>query len=97
MCEWEGLFPSLLWAFFLLFVCFVQFQCVRFYLIIFYYYLLEASLFHNDSQKGSGWERRWGETGRSRGRGNCSQNTFCVKKHLFSIKGRKCKEEEEEE
>ena len=59
------------------------------YYIVFYYYPLEACLLSNEREKGSRsrWEGRWGGTGRSRGRGNCSLNVLDEKRIYFQEVG----------
>lgn len=43
-------------------------------------------MFYSERQKGSGWEGRWGRTGRSRG-GETLIRTYV--RNIFSIKGKK--------
>ena len=50
-----------------------------------YYYPLDDCYLLKD-KKECGWEGRWGETGRSRGRRNYNQDILC-KKSVFLIKG----------
>ena len=62
------------------------------YLIIFYFIVLplEACLFSNERQKGSGsgWEMRWGGTGRSRGKENHNQDILW-EKHIYIFNKRR--------
>ena len=69
-----------------------------FYFLMFYYYSLEACLFSNERQKGSGsgWEGKWEGTGRSQERGNQSGFIIC-EKNVFSIEGGSRSEESIEE
>jgi hypothetical protein len=46
---------------------------------------LRNLFFPSERQKGSGFEGRGEETGKSRGRGNHVQNVLYKKKNLFSI------------
>jgi hypothetical protein len=52
---------------------------VLLYFVLFYYYPIQAHLFSNERQKGSGsgWERRWGGPARSKGRETCNQDILC--------------------
>lgn len=61
-----------------------MFVFVLSYLIISYYYSIDICSFSVERQKvgGSGWEGRWGGSGRSRGRENYKRNILCEKNLL---------------
>lgn len=85
--------------FYLLFACFILFQCISFCFIIFYFILLLflRSLFSNESNKGSG-SGRWRGAGRSRGKGSYIRINY-VRGELFPIqwkRGKKLKQHQKE-
>lgn len=69
--------------------CFVLFQCVSFYLYLFYYYSLEACLFSNERQKRGRvtWEKRGGGPERTEG-GDTEIRIQYGRESLCSIKGK---------
>lgn len=77
-----------LWHFFSL-LCALSYSDL-YVLMLFDCYFLHACLFSKEKWCGFGWERRWEESQRKRGRRSCTQNILC-KQNLFSIKGEKLK------
>lgn len=62
----------------------VSSRCILLCYILFHYYSLQAGLFSNEKQKGggSGWERRWGETGRGKWRKKIARVYYMRKKSI---------------
>lgn len=75
------------WTLFLMFTCFSLFWCV----LVFNSFLIpQKTVFYCGTERGEyGWEGRWGEVGRNRGRKTIIMIYYVRKKEIFSMKGRR--------